>query len=180
MMHARKGHGSLEYSLMRAKSGWRDKLNLGVVLAKGIVLVDVGLALPGVGEPDVGGVDSREVLDVRGDLADLGLEPGGVSRYQRRLHSLVVDNEDGELGLGTELLTLSDVLNLGELLVDVLLELVDGVHQGGARVVDLVNDQHAAAEETTVVELVAELRVRTETYECCSYSQSRSRSTGHG
>lgn len=52
----------------------------GVLGTESVVLVNVGLALPGVCEPDVGGVDGREVLDALGDDTSLGLEPGGVSR----------------------------------------------------------------------------------------------------
>lgn len=40
------------------------------------MLVNVGVALPGVSEPDVGSVDGREVGNVGGNLAGLGLEPG--------------------------------------------------------------------------------------------------------
>ena len=108
------------------------------------MLVDVGLALPGVSKPNVRGVDGREVLDILGNLADLGLE-------------LVVNDKDGELGLGAELLALLLILDLGKLLINVLLELVDSVHESRARVVNLVDNQHAATEETAVVELVAEL-----------------------
>lgn len=79
MMHAREKDGS---SLKLSKAGKAKciiELELRVVLAQGIVLVNVRLALPGVGEPDVGGVNGREVLDVLGNLADLGLEPEVVS-----------------------------------------------------------------------------------------------------
>ena len=69
-----------------------------------------------------------------------------------------MDNEDGELGGLAELLTLSLVGDLGKLLLNVLLELADGVDEGGAGVVNLVNDKNTAAEETAVLELVAESR----------------------
>lgn len=55
----------------------RSRLENGVLGTERVVLVNVGLALPGVGEPDVGGVDGGEVLDLGGEVAGLGLEPGG-------------------------------------------------------------------------------------------------------
>lgn len=70
-----------------------------------------------------------------------------------------MDNEDSELRLSTKPLALCLVLNLGQLFVDVLLQLVDSVHEGGSRVVDLIDDQHAATKQTSMVELVAELQV---------------------
>jgi hypothetical protein len=121
------------------------RLENGVLGAESVVLVNVSLALPGVREPDVGCVDGREVLDTLRDVASLGLE-------------LVVDDKDGELGLDAQALTLSLVLDLAELLLNVLLELADGVDEGGAGVVNLVNDEDAAAEQTTVGELVAKSR----------------------
>lgn len=61
----------------------QSNLELRVVLAQHVVLVNVGVALPGVGEPDIGGVDGGEVRDVGGDVAGLGLEPGCVSAESR-------------------------------------------------------------------------------------------------
>lgn len=138
-------------------------LRLDVLGAESVVLVNVVLALPGVREPDVGGVDGREVRDIRRDLTSLGLKPGvGSACCTAQLatvgDSLVVDNENTQLGLGAEALTLLDVGDLGELLLNVLLELADGVDEGGAGVVDLVDDEDATAKETTGAgELGAEL-----------------------
>lgn len=39
------------------------------------MLVNVGLALPRVSEPDIRGIHSREVLHVGRNLSNLGLEP---------------------------------------------------------------------------------------------------------
>lgn len=62
----------------------QSSLRRRVVLAEHVVLLDVRFALPGVREPDIGRVDGREVRDVGGDLASLGLEPG-VSARERRM-----------------------------------------------------------------------------------------------
>lgn len=80
--------------------------------------------LPGIADPGVGGrFLAGEVLDMIGDLAGLGL-------------GLVVHDEDGELGgrSGSALLGGKG----RQVLVNVLLELCDGVAQSGPRIVDLV------------------------------------------
>jgi hypothetical protein len=51
-----------------------------------------------------------------------------------------VQDEDGKLGLEV-------AAHLGAGLLNVLLQLLDGVLERGARVVDLVDDQHALADQ---------------------------------
>lgn len=71
--------------------------------------------------------------------------------------SLVVDDKDGEPSRLPELLALSLVLDLRELLLNVLLELADGVDEGSTGIVDLVHDEDSAAEKSSVLELASEL-----------------------
>lgn len=82
--------------------------------------------------PSVLNICAREVLDALGNHAILLLQ-------------LVVDDKDGHLRLGRGLALFR--CHLGQVLVNVLLQLCASVAESRARVVHLVNDQDAASDE---------------------------------
>ena len=110
-----------------------------------VVILDVPVAFPGVSEPDVGRVDTGEVLDRGRDDTCFFLEPGCVSevfnkrwridndgRVERRSGHrgrgvLIVNDEDRQLGLPPQPFPLGDVSHLFQLLLDIRLQLSDRV-----------------------------------------------------
>ena len=128
---------------------WRDLLHEDVValLDGHLCVVDDVLGLPRVGVPQVrdglGGEVSVLVVD------DLWWEVGLLW-----LH-LVVEDEDAECGLHLWVLLEVDALS-GGLISGVLLELAEGVVEGGSGVVDLVDDENVLADQVELALLVVD------------------------
>ena len=66
-------------------------------------------------------------------------------------------DKDTKLSIPPQLLPLALVLNQCQLRVNILSELGHEVHQCRTGIVDFVHDQHASAEETTVLDQFTEL-----------------------
>lgn len=137
----------------------RNVLDNGVLLGKSVVLLDI-LGLPGIADPDVlgrnGSVVAAALHHVGRQNALLRLilvlaggekcqyERGSFTNNSRQMWGwggTHVQDKDEEVGL----LAFAAELLLGQL--DVLLQFADGIFQGGAGVIDLVDDQDVLADQ---------------------------------
>lgn len=106
---------------------------VGVILALLGMVLDVE-SVPGVNEPLIGHLFAGKVArvhDLLGELLTLLLE-------------LVVKDKDTDLGLGDLLALSAELLGLE---LEILGQLTDGVGEGAAGVVDLVDNEDVAADE---------------------------------